>query len=403
MNFKDKMKTLFKYLGPAFIVSVAYIDPGNFATNISAGSKYNYSLLWVILISNLFAIFLQSLSAKLGIATNSNLPQMCGRVFSEKTNIFLWLVAQAAAIATNLAEFLGSTLGLYLLFKIPIFLAGIITAILTLLIIYLGRYGQRVIELTIVILVLVICICFFTEIFLSKPNWSLALNGLITPQINNSGALLIATGMLGATVMPHVIFLHSELVQYRNHHKTFKEKNRHLLLEKTDIFIAMNIAFLVNASMVIVSAAVFFPLGIRVESIEQAHIALSPLLGELSAGAFGVALLASGLSSSAVGTMAGQTIIQGFIKTKISDNVTRIISIAPALLIICSGFNPFSALILSQVTLSFVLPFAIIPLMLITNNAEIMGQFKNKLLTNIFGWIVGGIIILLNIFLLLNI
>ena len=403
MNFKDKMKTLFKYLGPAFIVSVAYIDPGNFATNISAGSKYNYSLLWVILISNLFAIFLQSLSAKLGIATNSNLPQMCGRVFSQRTNIFLWLVAQAAAIATNLAEFLGSTLGLYLLFKIPIFLAGIITALLTLLIIYLGRYGQRVIELTIVILVLVICICFFTEIFLSKPNWSLALNGLITPQIKNSGALLIATGMLGATVMPHVIFLHSELVQYRNHHKTYKEKSRHLLLEKTDIFIAMNIAFLVNAAMVIVSAAVFFPLGIKVESIEQAHIALSPLLGELSAGAFGVALLASGLSSSAVGTMAGQTIIQGFIKTKISDNVTRIISIAPALLIICSGFNPFSALILSQVTLSFVLPFAVIPLMLITNNAEIMGKFKNKPLTNVFGWIVSGIIILLNIFLLINI
>lgn len=403
MNFKDKMKTLFKYLGPAFIVSVAYIDPGNFATNISAGSKYNYSLLWVILISNLFAIFLQSISAKLGIATNSNLPQMCGRVFSQKINIFLWLVAQAAAIATNLAEFLGSTLGLYLLFKIPIFLAGIITAILTLLIIYLGRYGQRVIELTIVILILVICICFFTEIFLSKPNWSFALKGLITPNITDKGALLIATGMLGATVMPHVIFLHSELVQYRNHHKTYKEKSRHLLLEKTDIFIAMNIAFLVNASMVIVSAAVFFPLGIRVESIEQAHIALSPLLGELSAGAFGVALLTSGLSSSAVGTMAGQTIIQGFIKTNISDNVTRIISIAPALLIICSGFNPFSALILSQVTLSFVLPFAIIPLMLITNNSEIMGKFKNKPLTNVLGWVIGLIIIILNIFLIINI
>jgi manganese transport protein len=395
-----KCRNLFQYLGPAFIVSVAYIDPGNFATNISGGSKFNYSLLWVILWSNLMAIFLQTLSAKLGIATNCNLPQMCGKVFSRKTNWFFWIVAELAAMATDLAEFLGGTLGLYLLFNIPLVYAGTITAALTFWIVHLGKYGQRVVEIVIGILIGLICIGYTIELFLSKPNWQAAGFHTIIPSLPNGDALLIAVGMLGATVMPHVIYLHSQLVQCRNHHTLLEEKKKHLKMERIDIVIAMNIAFIVNAAMVIVSAAVFYKHGLIVTSIEQAHQTLTPLLGALSSGAFGIALLASGLSSSAVGTMAGQTIMQGFLDLKISDNVTRFVTMAPGMLIIILGINPMQILVLSQVILSFVLPVAIIPMLLITRRKDLMGELINKPITNIIGWVITSIIILLNAVLL---
>ena len=395
-----QIKQLLKFLGPAFIVSVAYIDPGNFATNISGGSKFNYNLLWVILWSNIMAIFLQSLSAKLGIATNCNLPQMCGKLYSRKTNWCFWVVAELAAMATDLAEFLGGTLGLYLLFGIPMVYAGMITALITFIIVYLGKYGQRVIEIIIGVFIAVISIGYTIELFMSKPDWASAGLHVLVPSIPNSDAILIAVGMLGATVMPHVIYLHSQLVQSRNHHTTVREKKKHLRMEKIDIAIAMNIAFIVNAAMVIVSAAVFFKNGMVVDTIEQAHGSLSPLLGALSSGAFGIALLASGLSSSAVGTMAGQTIMQGFVGLKISDNITRLITMAPGMLIIILGINPMKALILSQVTLSFVLPLAIIPMLLITRKKDIMGPFVNKPITNVVGWIISGTIIFMNIVLL---
>ena len=395
-----KIKNLLKFMGPAFIVSVAYIDPGNFATNISGGSRFNYSLIWVILWSNLMAIFLQSMSAKLGIATGQNLPQLCGRVFSRKTNWVFWVVAEFAAMATDLAEFLGGTLGLYLLFRIPMLYAGLITAGLTFVIVYLGKYGQRVVEIVISLLVAVICGAYTVELFLAKPDWASAGLHLLTPALPNGEAVFIAVGMLGATVMPHVIYLHSQLVQSRNGAVNMEEKKKHLRMERIDIAVAMNIAFIVNAAMLIVSASVFFRNGIVVDTIEQAHGSLSPLLGAMSAGAFGLALVASGLSSSAVGTMAGQTIMQGFLGLKISDNITRLVTMAPGMLIILSGVNPMQALVLSQVTLSFVLPMAIIPMLLLSGRKELMGPMVNKRITGMVGWLVTAVIVGMNAVLL---
>lgn len=395
-----KFRTLMKFLGPAFIVSVAYIDPGNFATNISGGSKFNYSLVWVILWSNLMAIFLQSLSAKLGIVTDHNLPQMCGMVFKRNVNWFFWASAELAAIATNLAEFLGGTLGLYLLFRIPMIYAGLITASLTYIIVYIGKYSQRGVEIVISLLVGVIGVSYTIELFLAKPDLEAAAFHLLLPSLPNGGAVLAAAGILGATVMPHVIYLHSQLVQCRNGDSDPVKKRKHLNMEKIDIVIAMNFAFIINSAMLIVSASVFFKNGLVVSTIEQAHKSLYPLLGSLSSGVFGIALLASGLSSSAVGTMAGQTIMQGFVGLKISDNITRIITIVPGMLVVISGINPMNALILSQVVLSFVLPVAIIPMLYITGRKELMGQFVNKPAVNALGWIIAGVILSLNIFLL---
>lgn len=393
---------LLKYLGPAFIVSVAYVDPGNFATNITGGSKFGYNLLWVILCSNLMAIFLQINSAKLGIATNKNLSEKCREEFSKKTNIFLWIVALIASIATTMAEFLGGALGLYLLFGIPLTIAGVLTCIITFLIVYLEKYGQRVVEIMITILIAIICAAYGLEIFLAKPDYVQIGIHTLLPTLNDSEALLIAVGMLGATVMPHVIFLHSNLVKVRNSGlKTFKEKQLHLKMEKIDIIIAMNIAFIVNAAMVIVSAAVFYKQGIVVDTIEQAHISLEPLLGSLSSGAFAIALLASGFSSSAVGTMAGESVMDGFINVKLSNNLKRLITMLPAMLIIVIGVNPMKALLLSQVSLSFALPMAIIPLLIITSRKDIMKEFVNSKLIIIIGIIIASIIILLNFLLLL--
>lgn len=396
----SKVQTLLKFLGPAFIVSVAYVDPGNFATNISGGSKFNYNLVWVILWSNLMAIFLQSLSAKLGIATGYNLPQMCGKVFSRKANWGFWVVAEIAAMATNLAEFLGCTLGLYLLFRIPMAWAGLITAFLTFFIVYLGKYGQRVLEAVISVLVAVICVAYTLELFLAKPDWAQAGLHVLMPSLPNGEAVMIAVGMLGATVMPHVIYLHSQLVQQRNENLTEQQKKKHLKMERIDITIAMNIAFVINAAMVIVSAAVFYKNGMAVETIEQAHQSLAPLLGAASSGAFGLALIASGLSSSVVGTMAGTTIMQGFVGLKISDNITRLVTMLPAMLIIILGINPMQALVFSQVVLSFILPAAIIPMLLITRRKDLMGSLVNKSMTTIAGWIIAGIIIAANAVLL---
>lgn len=396
----SKFKTILRFLGPAFIVSVAYIDPGNFATNISGGSKFNYTLIWVILWSNLMAIFLQSLSAKLGIATGYNLPQMCGRVFTRKTNWCFWVVAELAAMATNLAEFLGCTLGMYLLFRIPMPIAGLLTAIITFFIIYMGKYGQRVLEAIISILVAVICIAYTMEVFLAKPDWAATGLHILMPSLPNGEAVMIAVGMLGATVMPHVIFLHSQLVQERNTHTSDAAKKEHLRMERLDITIAMNIAFIINAAMVIVSAAVFYRNGLVVETIEQAHQSLSPLLGAASSGAFGLALIASGLSSSIVGTMAGTTIMQGFVGIKISDNITRIVTMLPAMIIILIGINPMKALIFSQVILSFILPVAIIPMLIITKRKDLMGALVNKPITNVVGGIIASVIIVANAILL---
>ncbi len=391
---------LLRYLGPAFVVSVAYVDPGNFATNISGGSYFNYTLVWVILWSNLMAIFLQCLSAKLGIASGASLPQMCARHFSRRLNWFFWVVGVLAAMATTLAEFLGGALGLYLLFGLSLPWAGLLTGVITFVITWAQRYGQRVIEIIITAMVGVICAAYSLELLLAKPDWAAVGRHTLLPSLPDGQAVLIAVGMLGATVMPHVIFLHSQLVQSRNHSTDEAVKRRHYRLEQIDVALAMNIAFVVNAAMVIVSAAVFYPQGIRVDSIEQAHQSLLPLLGNLSGVAFAIALLAAGLSSAAVGAMAGETIIDGFVQVKLPSAVRRLATMAPAMVVIGLGVNPMQALVVSQAMLSFALPVAIVPLLLLTGRREIMGSLVNRPLTNHVGWLITALIAGLNTYLL---
>jgi manganese transport protein len=400
MQKSSKLKELLKFLGPAFVVSVAYIDPGNFATNISGGSKFNYVLIWVILWSNLMAIFLQTMSAKLGIATGHNLPEMCAKVFPKSVNWIFWIIAEIGAMATDLAEFLGGTLGLYLLFHIPMIYAGLLTGLMTFIICYMEKYGQKAIEIIISILVAVISIAYTIELFLAKPDWTQVGIHTIIPMLPNGEAVLIAVGMLGATVMPHVIYLHSHLVQHRITDSSDEGKLRHLRMEKIDIGIAMNIAFVVNAAMVVVSAAVFYRNGMLVDTMEQAHQSLQPLLGSLSSGAFGIALLASGLSSSAVGTLAGQTIMKGFVNLSIPVNVRRLITMLPALIIITLGINPMNALVLSQVALSFILPFPIIQMLIIAKRKDLMGILVNKTSVRFLGVLIATCIIVLNAVLL---
>jgi manganese transport protein len=400
MGKLSKVKQLMKYIGPAFVVSVAYVDPGNFATNITGGSQFSYTLIWVILWSNILAIFLQTMSAKLGIATGHNLPEMCAKVFPRSVNWIFWTVAEIGAMATDLAEFLGGTLGLYLLFHIPMIYAGLLTGLLTFIICYLEKYGQRVIEIIIAVLVAVISIAYGIEVFLAKPDWTQVGIHTLIPMLPNGAAVFIAVGMLGATVMPHVVYYHSQLVQERSTNKSNEGKLRHLKMEKIDITIAMNIAFIVNAAMVVVSAAVFYRNGVIVTTIEQAHASLQPLLGSLSSGAFGIALLASGLSSSVVGTMAGQTIMKGFVNLSIPINVRRIITMMPALLIIALGINPIYALVLSQVALSFILPFPIFQMLTIAKRKDLMGILVNTRKVQFFGVLIAAVIIFLNVVLI---
>ena len=391
---------LIKYLGPAFVVSVAYIDPGNFATNISGGSRFGYSLIWVILWSNLMAIFLQTMSAKLGIATGHNLPEMCAKVFPKPANWVFWMVAEIGAMATDLAEFLGGTLGLNLLFHIPMLYAGLLTGVLTYMICYMEKYGQAIVEMVITAMVAVVSGAYLVEIFLARPDWAQVGIHTLVPGLPNSEAVMIAVGMLGATVMPHVIYLHSQLVQSRCRGLSDDGKRHHLRMEKIDIALAMNTAFFVNAAMVVVSAAVFYRNGMAVDTMQQAHRSLEPLLGSLSSGAFGIALLASGLSSSAVGTMAGQTIMKGFVNISIPINLRRLITMLPALVVIALGINPMSALVLSQVALSFILPMPILQMLFIAGNRKLMGIFVNRKGIQTAGIVIAAVIIVLNAVLL---
>lgn len=391
---KDKANGFFKYLGPAFIVSVAYMDPGNFGTNIAGGSRFAYNLLWVILWSNVMAIFVQILSAKLGIATGVHLPDHCGKIFSRPVNWGLWSIATVAAMATDLAEFLGGVLGFYLLFGMPLFWSALLTGAITYGICHMQKYGQRLVERIITGMVAVISIAYIWEMFIAQPDWRQVASHLAAPMLTPD-SVLVAVGMLGATVMPHVIYLHSHLVQTRRT-ACLEDCKRHLKMAKIDVFLAMNMAFIVNAAMVIVSAAVFNGAGLAIDSIEAAYMTLKPLMGNLAAGAFGLALLASGLSSATVGTMAGEVILSGFVGFDIPASMRRLITMVPGIAILMSGVNPMEALIYSQVSLSFALPAAIIPLMIVTNKARIMGKFKNSLLTNCIGWMIVSMILAMN-------
>ena len=391
---KAKTKGLLGFLGPAFIVSVAYMDPGNFGTNITGGSHFAYDLVWVVLWSNIMAIFIQILSAKLGIATGVNLADQCGRLFPRPVNWGLWSIATAAAMATDLAEFLGGVLGFYLLLKVPLVWAALLTGLVTYGICHLQKYGQQVVERIITAMVAVISIAYVGELFIASPDWGQVGYHLAVPRLT-ADSVLVAVGMLGATVMPHVIYLHSNLVQPRRRDDV-EHCRHHLRMAKLDVFVAMNMAFVVNAAMVVVSAAAFNGNGLAVDSIEIAYSTLKPLLGDMAAGAFGMALLASGLSSATVGTMAGEVILGGFVGFDIPASVRRLLTMLPGMAILMSGLNPMDALVYSQVALSFALPAAIIPLMIVTSRADIMGPFRNGRLTTITGWLIAGLILAMN-------
>jgi manganese transport protein len=404
-----RSRKAFYWFGPAFVASIAYIDPGNFGTNLIAGTGFGYKLLWVLLWSNLMAILIQYLSAKLGIATGATLPQNCRRHFSRRTAIGLWVAAELSALATDLAEFLGAALGFYLLFggyflhlgmsrTTVMFMAAIVSALCVFAILALELRGFRSLELGIMVFVLVIGVCYLIEIFLVHPAWGQIAYHTVVPWLDKR-SVYAAVSMLGATVMPHVVYLHSGLVQPRLVNSRLS-RGHHLRLEAVDVFAAMNGAWLVNSAMVIVAAAAFATTGLSDMSIEDAHRTLGPLLGPASATIFAVALLCSGLSSSTVGTLAGQMILEGFLQVRFSIFLRRLLTLLPALIVIGLGLDPLKILVLSQVVLSFTLPFALIPLLILCSRRRLMGEFTNGMVTSSLGWLTVGLILALNVVLL---
>ncbi len=398
---KSKIANLLPFLGPAFIASVAYMDPGNFATNIQGGAQFGYLLLWVILASNLMAMLIQALSAKLGIATGMNLAEQCRTHFSKPVVIAMWALMELVAMATDLAEFLGAALGFNLLFGIPLWAAGLLTAVATFLILGLERYGFRPLEAVISVLVGVVAVSYLIETFLDKPQWGHVVYHAFVPQFQGPQSILLAAGILGATVMPHAIFLHSALMQNRIVVREPALLKRLFNFEILDVLIAMGMASLINAAMLIMAASTFFNQGLKtVGTIEEAHRTLEPLLGSAASWVFAISLLAAGLSSSSVGTMAGQVIMQGFLHRHIPPWLRRLATMVPSLIVIASGLDPTRTLVLSQVVLSFGLPFAIIPLVMFTRRRDIMGVLVNNRLTTLLASLVAGLIVVLNVYLL---
>ncbi len=394
-------RAVLPFLGPAFIAAVAYVDPGNFATNVAAGSQFGYMLLWVILASNLMAMLIQTMSAKLGIATGMNLPEVCRARYPKPVSRALWVQAELIAMATDLAEFIGAALGFYLLFGIPLFWAGVLTGVFSFGILALQSRGVRALEIAIAAFVGVILVGFAVQFFFTHPAPSGIAHGLLVPQFDGTESVLLATGILGATVMPHVIYLHSALTQRRVMGRTEEERRRIFRFERTDVIIAMTIAGLINMSMLIMAAAVFHSRGLTgVSDIDQVFDLLGELVGSNAQIAFGIALLASGLSSSSVGTLAGQVVMQGFIDRRIPLFLRRGLTMAPALIVLAIGVNPTDALILSQVVLSFGIPFALIPLLGFCRNRELMGGLVNRRATTAIASVVVVLIVALNAFLI---
>jgi manganese transport protein len=368
------------FAGPAVVASIAYMDPGNFATNIQAGAKYGYSLLWVVAIANLVAMLFQGLSAKLGIATGHNLAEVCRAQFSPPVVWTMWVVSEVAAMATDLAEFLGGAIGLSLLFKLPLLIGMVATGVIVCGILAFQRYGYRPVELIIGNLVALIVLCYLVEIIIAPIDWHAAGQGLVRPEAVDSGALLLAVGIIGATVMPHALYLHSGLTQARMAGRQPGERQRLVRLSNIEVVVALTVAGLVNMAMVMMAASAFHAGHSEVAEIEAAYHTLTPLLGIGAAGVFLVSLLASGVSSSTVGTMAGQMIMQGFLAFRIRIWIRRLVTMVPAFVVVALGVNPTRALVLSQVVLSLALPIPMLALVLFTRRADIMGSFRN-------GWV----------------
>jgi len=398
---KGFLRRLLPFLGPAFIASVAYIDPGNFATNIQGGASFGYLLLWVIVASNLMAMLIQTLSAKLGIATGFNLAEMCREHFPPPVVWSLWVLTEIIAMATDLAEFLGAAIGFQLLFHLPLLWGGILTAVVTFILLGVERYGFRPMEAVITALVGVIALCFVIETLLVRPAWGEIAYHAIVPQLSGTESLLLASGILGATVMPHVIYLHSALTQERIVTRNPALLKKLFRFELMDVVTAMGLAGCVNAAMLIMAASTFYHAGLsHIGTLEEAYKTLAPLLGQASAFVFAISLLASGLSSTTVGTMAGQVVMQGFLRRSTPVWLRRGITLLPSLVVISVGLEPTRTLVLSQVILSCGIPFALVPLVLFTARRRVMGVLVNHRLTTVLASIVAGFIIGLNLFLL---
>jgi manganese transport protein len=389
------------FLGPAFVAAVAYIDPGNFATNIAGGAKFGYLLLWVVLGANLIAMVVQTQSAKLGIATGKNLAELCRDSFSRRTSIGLWLQAELVAMACDIAEVVGAALGLNLLFGIPLFPAGVIAGAGAFGILTLQQKGFRRLEAGITVLVGVVVASFAFELFDARPNAGEVGRHLVVPGFAGTESILLATGIIGATVMPHVIYLHSALTQKRVVGRNAEERRKILGFERIDVIIALALAGAVNLSMMIVAAALFHDSGLTgVDSIDGAFEGFKSLVSDRAATVFGVALLASGFASSSVGTMAGQVVMQGFIRRRIPIFVRRAITLTPALIVLGIGLDPTNALVASQVVLSFGIPFALVPLVMLTARRDVMGELVNPPWLTAVAGVLAAMIIGLNVFLL---
>jgi len=396
------VRAVLPFLGPAFIASVAYIDPGNFATNMAGGSQFGYTLLWVVLAANLMAMLIQSMSAKLGIATGRSLPEVCRDRFPFRVVVLLWLQAEAIAMATDLAEFVGAALGLHLVFGLSMWISALLTGIAAFTILGLQVWGFRRLEATITGLVAVVVLAFGLEVLRSSPSAAEVARGTFVPQFSGSGSALLAVGIIGATVMPHVIYLHSSLTQKRIVGANPAARRKIFRFEIVDVSIAMGIAGLINLAMLATAAAVFHTRGMFGvgNDLSQVFGGLNQYLGAHSGLVFGLALLASGVASSCVGTMSGQVVMQGFIHRQIPIFVRRAITMIPALVLIGVGFDPSRALVLSQVFLSFGIPFALVPLVVFTGNRDLMGTLVNRRLTMLTAGLVTAVIVALNIYLL---
>jgi manganese transport protein len=396
------VRAVLPFLGPAFIAAVAYVDPGNFATNMAGGSQFGYTLLWVVLAANLMAMLIQSLSAKLGIATGRSLPELCRDRFPSRVVVLLWLQAEAIAMATDLAEFVGAALGLHLVFGLSMWASGVLTGLAAFIILGLQVWGFRRLEAAITGLVAVIVLAFGLELLKSRPSAAGMAHGTFVPQFSGSGSALLAVGIIGATVMPHVIYLHSSLTQKRIVGTNAVARHKIFRFEMVDITIAMGIAGVINLAMLATAAAVFHARGMFGvgDDLGQVFGGLNRYLGGHSGMIFGLALLASGVASSCVGTMSGQVVMQGFIHRQIPIFARRAITMIPALVLIGVGFDPSRALVLSQVFLSFGIPFALVPLLIFTGSRTLMGSLVNRRLTMLTAGVVAAVIIGLNVYLL---
>jgi manganese transport protein len=387
-------------LGPAFVAAVAYVDPGNFATNVAGGAKYGFLLVWVLIMANLMAMLVQYLSAKMGIATGRNLPELCREHFPRSASVLLWVQAEIVAIATDLAEFVGAAVALNLLFGVPPFAAGLITAVVAFALLALQTRGYRKFELAIAGLLGIVLLGFLYDLLQVDVPRSEFFAGFV-PGFDGTDSVLLAVGILGATVMPHVVYLHSALTQNRVRAEGDDERRSLIRFQRVDVVIALGIAGIINLTMLVVSAALFHDSGrTGVDTLEGAHLGFEQLLGGGAALAFAVALLASGLSSSSVGTFAGQVVMQGFINRTIPLFLRRAVTMTPALIVLALGLEPTKTLVFSQVILSFGIPFALVPMILLTSRRSVMGQFVNARLTTAVATLVAGLIIGLNLFLI---